>query len=37
MKKISLKTIYLVALTAVFLVSFFAFAAFDLVSQQKQA
>ena len=37
MKKVSLKTIYLTALTAVFLVSFFAFVAFDLSSQQKQA
>lgn len=32
----SLKTIYLFALTAVFAVSFFAFVAFDLYSQQKQ-
>ena len=32
----SLKTIYLAALTAVFAVSFFAFVAFDLYSQQKQ-
>lgn len=32
----SLKTIYLAALTAVFAVSFFAFVAFDLYSQQRQ-
>lgn len=32
----SLKTIYLTALTAVFAVSFFAFVAFDLYSQQRQ-
>ena len=32
----SLKTIYIVALTVAFAVSFFAFAAFDFYSQQKQ-
>ena len=32
----SLKTIYLAALTAVFAVSFFAFAVFDFYSQQRQ-
>ncbi|MEG1167128.1 MAG: histidine kinase, partial [Gordonibacter sp.] len=36
MKKISLKTIYLVALSAVFSVSFLMFVVFDLQSQQKQ-
>ena len=36
MQKISLKTIYLVALSAVFAVSFLMFVLFDLQSQQRQ-
>ena len=36
MKKVSLKTIYLVALSAVFAVSFLMFVLFDLQSQQRQ-
>ena len=36
MKKVSLKTIYLVALSAVFTVSFLMFVLFDLHSQQRQ-
>lgn len=36
MKNISLKTIYLGALTAVFAVTFFMFVAFDIHSQQEQ-